>query len=124
MGRPLVHTPLDRPLTDRQQFVLDKFKELAKSNGYSPTFRQLAKTLGVTTKGAYDHVHALVRKGKLKKQPCPGGGGINHRYILVDEEELEIRDMLVLDYQLDPNLSTIEMVKMLADFHKRNKIAI
>jgi repressor LexA len=60
------------PLTDRQREVLVVIEKYISEHGYSPTMQELADTLGVYLKCAYDHIRALERKGwitKIDKKP-------------------------------------------------------
>ncbi len=52
-------------LTEKQQEILDIVKQFIKTNGYSPTFREIASLYGSSIKGAYDHCIALKKKKRL-----------------------------------------------------------
>lgn len=53
----------NKPLTVRQQEVLIFMAE----SSIIPTYREIADHFGITVKGAYDHVTALIRKGVIKR---------------------------------------------------------
>ena len=52
--------------TSRQREVLTFIVEFIHSHSYPPTIREIADNFSISVKGAYDHVSALKRKGKLK----------------------------------------------------------
>jgi repressor LexA len=55
-----------KALTERQQAVLDFIAEFLGEHAYPPTIREIADRFSISVKGAYDHVKALEKKGKLK----------------------------------------------------------
>lgn len=58
-----------RPLTSRQQEVLDLISESLEQRGYPPTVRELGDRLGIrSTNGVNDHLVALSKKGYLQRQ--------------------------------------------------------
>ena len=52
--------------TSRQREVLAFIIEFVQSHSYPPTIREIADYFSISVKGAYDHVAALKKKGKLK----------------------------------------------------------
>ena len=52
--------------TQRQREILTFIIDFIHSHSYPPTIREIAEHFSVSVKGAYDHVSALKRKGKLK----------------------------------------------------------
>ena len=52
-------------LTERQEEVLSFIKEFISTNKYPPTMREIASSFHITANGAYDHVKALEKKGKI-----------------------------------------------------------
>ena len=52
--------------TNRQREVLAFIVEFIQNHSYPPTIREIADNFSISVKGAYDHVSALKRKGKLK----------------------------------------------------------
>ncbi|MCW5828587.1 MAG: transcriptional repressor LexA [Deltaproteobacteria bacterium] len=55
-------------LTKRQREVLDTIEQLAKDNGYAPSYREIADELGISALSTVQqHVEALQAKGFLKK---------------------------------------------------------
>jgi repressor LexA len=55
-----------KELTQRQGEVLTFISDYIKSHYYPPTIREVAEHFFISVKGAYDHVSALKKKGKLK----------------------------------------------------------
>ena len=57
-----------RPLTERQQEILDFIKHAIHQQGFPPTLREIGKDFGIrSTKGVNDHLAALERKGKIRR---------------------------------------------------------
>jgi len=56
-------------LTKRQQQVLDFIINYIKDIGYPPTVREVAKEFKISSKGAYDHLVAIEKKGYIKRNP-------------------------------------------------------
>jgi repressor LexA len=52
--------------TQRQREVLTFITEYIRSHSYPPTIREVAEYFSISVKGAYDHVSALKKKGRLK----------------------------------------------------------
>ena len=52
--------------TSRQREVLAFIGEFIHNHSYPPTIREIADFFSISVKGAYDHVSALKKKGKLK----------------------------------------------------------
>ena len=48
-----------RPLTRRQEQVLDFIRGFIAGNKYPPTIREISEHFTISVKGAYDHVKAL-----------------------------------------------------------------
>jgi hypothetical protein len=58
---------LGRPLTRRQEEILDFMRTYARSFGSPPTIREIAAHFGFTsTNGVHDHLVAMERKGAIK----------------------------------------------------------
>lgn len=58
-----------RPVTERQQEILDFIVSAIRSRGFPPTLREIGAQFGIrSTKGVNDHLEALERKGKIKRQ--------------------------------------------------------
>ena len=55
-----------KELTQRQREVLTFIKNYIHTRTYPPTIREIADNFSISVKGAYDHVHALKKKGHLK----------------------------------------------------------
>jgi repressor LexA len=55
-----------RPLTDRQEQVLDFIREFISGNKYPPTIREISEHFTISVKGAYDHVKALEKKERIR----------------------------------------------------------
>ncbi len=54
-----------KKLTERQEEVLNFIKVFISTNKYPPTMREIAFSFNITANGAYDHVKALEKKGKI-----------------------------------------------------------
>ena len=54
-----------KKLTERQEEVLNFIKMFINTNKYPPTMREIASSFQITANGAYDHVKALEKKGKI-----------------------------------------------------------
>jgi repressor LexA len=52
--------------TYRQREVLDFISEFVRIHSYPPTIREVAEHFSISVKGAYDHVSALKKKGRIK----------------------------------------------------------
>ncbi|GHV85997.1 LexA repressor [Spirochaetia bacterium] len=52
--------------TQRQRDVLIFITGYIRSHSYPPTIREVAEHFAISVKGAYDHVTALKKKGKIK----------------------------------------------------------
>ncbi len=52
-------------LTERQEEVLAFIKTFIGTNKYPPTMREIASNFNITANGAYDHVKALEKKGRI-----------------------------------------------------------
>ncbi|MDR2142958.1 MAG: transcriptional repressor LexA [Treponema sp.] len=52
--------------TQRQREVLAFISDYIRSHYYPPTIREVAEHFSISVKGAYDHVLALKKKGRLK----------------------------------------------------------
>lgn len=55
-----------RTLTNRQREVLDFIAAFIDTHSYPPTIREVADNFSISVKGGYDHVRALVKKGRLR----------------------------------------------------------
>jgi len=58
-----------KPLTEKQQAVLDFVEEFSARQGYPPTVREVAAHFAVQPRAAADHLEALKRKGHLRREP-------------------------------------------------------
>ncbi len=64
-----------KPLTSRQEQVLDSIREFIDVNGMPPTRTEIAKTLGFrSANAADDHLRALARKGAIVLVPGASRG--------------------------------------------------
>lgn len=59
-----------KTLTNRQQKVLDFIIDYLKDVGYPPTIREVASEFGISSKGAYDHLVAIEKKGYIRRDPA------------------------------------------------------
>jgi repressor LexA len=58
-----------KPLTEKQQAVLDFVEEFCGRQGYPPTVREVAAHFAIQPRAAADHLEALKRKGCLRREP-------------------------------------------------------
>ena len=58
-----------KELTKRQQETLDYISSFIDKHNYPPTIREMATSFNISVKGAYDHIKALEKKGRIK---CDG----------------------------------------------------
>ncbi|MBN2875032.1 MAG: transcriptional repressor LexA [Spirochaetales bacterium] len=65
-------------LTDRQKEVLDYIESFIQENPYPPTIREIASHFEMSVKGAYDHLKALERKGRIR-----AGGGRSRKIEII-----------------------------------------
>jgi repressor LexA len=56
-------------LTTRQEETLNYIRIFIDEHSYPPTIRELASSFNISVKGAYDHIKALEKKGRIK---CDG----------------------------------------------------
>jgi len=56
-------------LTKRQEETLNYIKDYIQQHSYPPTIRELASFFNISVKGAYDHIKALEKKGRIR---CDG----------------------------------------------------
>lgn len=52
-------------ITKRQQEILTFIKDYHKSNGFSPSYNDIAKFFGITPPTAFNHVSALERNNMV-----------------------------------------------------------
>ncbi len=55
-----------RPVTERQQAILQYLENHISEHSYPPTMREIGEHFGISSKGAHDHILALKRKGCIK----------------------------------------------------------
>ncbi|HGJ67420.1 TPA: transcriptional repressor LexA [bacterium] len=58
-----------KKLTPKQQKILDFIVKYVKESGYPPTVRDIANEFKMSSKGAYDHMIAIEKKGYIKRDP-------------------------------------------------------
>ena len=56
-------------LTGRQEEALNYIKDYIDEHRYPPTIREIAASFNISVKGAYDHIKALEKKGRIR---CDG----------------------------------------------------
>ena len=57
-----------RPLTERQQSILDFIMERIRARGFPPTLREIGLAFEIkSTKGVNDHLDALEKKGRIRR---------------------------------------------------------
>jgi len=77
-------------LTDRQKEVLGYIETFIDENPYPPTIREIASHFSMSVKGAYDHLKALERKGRLR-----AGGGRSRKIELIGRSARNARQATV-----------------------------
>lgn len=61
--------PINRPISERQQAILDFIRKHIIEEGYPPTVREIGEAFGIrSTNGVNDHLRALERKGFLERE--------------------------------------------------------
>ncbi len=65
-------------LTARQKEVLEFIETFIRENPYPPTIREIASYFEMSVKGAYDHLKALERKGRIR-----AGGGRSRKIEII-----------------------------------------
>jgi repressor LexA len=65
-------------LTARQKEVLEFIETFIRENPYPPTIREIASNFEMSVKGAYDHLKALERKGRIR-----AGGGRSRKIEII-----------------------------------------
>ena len=68
-------------LTDRQREIATFYGQFQFENSYPPTVRDVANHFNMSTKGAYDHIKALEKKGILSR-----GENISRSRTLLDKD--------------------------------------
>jgi repressor LexA len=81
-----------KELTQRQEEVLSFITEYIKAHAYPPTIREIADYFFISVKGAYDHLEALKRKGRIK----PGNKRSRTIEVVKREEDLTIVEVPIL----------------------------
>jgi repressor LexA len=59
-----------KELTNRQRKVLDFITNYLRDTGYPPTIREIAGEFKISSKGAYDHLVAIEKKGYIRRDPA------------------------------------------------------
>jgi repressor LexA len=60
---------MKKPLTTREEQILDFIREFRRKNSYSPTREEIAEHFGFYKNAATDHLKSLERKGFVKIIP-------------------------------------------------------
>lgn len=72
-----------KPLTPRQRQIFRFIKDYSKKNGYSPTYLDIGKAVGLTSSATiYNHIKTLEKKGYIKRMRGVSRG----IEILIDKE--------------------------------------
>jgi SOS-response transcriptional repressor LexA len=72
-----------KEITARQKEILDFIIFFYKKNGFMPAVREISSNFGISSKGAFDHLIALEKKGFILRN-----GG--HRKIIINSENIEV----------------------------------
>ena len=74
-----------RPVTDRQQAILDFIVGTIRARGFPPSLREIGTSFGIrSTKGVNDHLEALEKKGKIRRH-----GNLSRAIEIVDSSRLD-----------------------------------
>ncbi len=87
-----------RPITKRQQEVLDFITAFVKANKYPPTIREISEHFSISVKGAYDHVKALEKKNAIRCDTNRSRAIEVLRPDSAEEEQEPLRTVPVLGY--------------------------
>lgn len=77
-------------LTNRQKEVLGYIETFIRENPYPPTIREIAAHFAISVKGAYDHLKALERKGRIRT-----GGGRSRKIEIIGKSRASGRSTTV-----------------------------
>ncbi|HID56924.1 TPA: repressor LexA [Candidatus Poribacteria bacterium] len=100
-----------RRLTERQREVLEIIRERIRGSGYPPTIREIGEAMGISEKGAYDHLKALEKKGYIRRHPR------KTRAIEIIEAEEE-------DFIRAPILSKVDLATGIRDDEAQSVISL
>ena len=79
-------------LTPKQAKILEFLQNFRREGGTAPTYREIAKHFGFkSTKAAADHLHALERKGYIRRH-----GGRSRGIEVLSAEKAFANDVIVL----------------------------
>ena len=78
-----------QPRTKRQKDVLDFITRYVTRNGYEPSYQQIARQLGVSSKsGIARHIEALETQGLISRRRENGSFGLELHFKKVDSESV------------------------------------
>ncbi|MGB7210361.1 MAG: transcriptional repressor LexA [Pyrinomonadaceae bacterium] len=78
-----------QPRTKRQKDVLDFITRYVTRNGYEPSYQQIARQLGVSSKsGIARHIEALETQGLISRRRDNGSFGLELHFTKVDSESV------------------------------------
>lgn len=60
---------MPKQLTEKQKKILEFLINHIRRNGYPPSIRDVANKFDMSSKGAYDHIRAIEKKGYIKRDP-------------------------------------------------------
>ena len=90
-----------QPRTKRQKEVLDFITRYVTRNGYEPSYQQIARHLGVSSKaGIAKHIEALETQGLISRRRENGSFGLElHMQNVISDSvcKIELRDISPLD---------------------------
>lgn len=99
-----------QPRTRRQKEVLDYITQFVERNGYEPSYQQIARQLGVRSKGGIQrHISALESQGLILRRRINGNFSIQ----LSDGEEHN-----------DAASSSVEFIRVDNEFHEESRTRI
>jgi repressor LexA len=66
---PFMETLLQQPLTKKQKNILDYINQFISENGYSPSYREIAKNFSISSPATiYEHIKTLKEKGYIRSE--------------------------------------------------------
>lgn len=94
IGNTLHFTPLNMPpLTKKQSEVFNFIKRFVASEGYAPSYREIAEHFGLLSPAtAYQHVQSLIEKGVLMS----GEEGLARSIEVVETDDVPSHSMAIL----------------------------
>ena len=97
------------PRTQRQKEVLDYITRFLAKHGHEPSYAQIARYFGVSSKATIaKHITALEKRGLIKRDHQPG------RFTLIDRARATLKRLFRFgeDVELRPSNSQLEPIRI------------